>query len=150
MGELIKRVALGSGKGDPMLQEGDKALLLRRHIVSRIFIAATVSLTLAQQIILAQNSDNKKPGLEPVTAGAPSKSAMTEPATRQTAAQTQPKPEAARSSSTKASDSQKTVLPRLIQRLPSVRLCLFQLFQKIQCPRSMAYRLITHESFPRR
>lgn len=95
--QLCKRVALGSGKGDPMLQSISKIdYLLQRQTFSKVLVATTLSVAFMHSPALGQ-SDGKKPGIEPVAASSPaSKSAMGESPLKQTSAQSLPKPETAK------------------------------------------------------
>lgn len=98
--QLSKRVALGSGKGDPVLQYGNMSWLLRqRQLFSRVLVASTLSLALLQVVASAQTGDTKKPGHDAGTALPPvSKSATGESPAKQASPSTSlPKPETARS-----------------------------------------------------
>lgn len=91
---------MGSGMEDPLLQmsEAELGLFGWQHKCSRVLFALTLSLILLQPGANAEQGDSKKPGLDPVAASQPpaSKSAMGESPTRQSSAQSLPKPDAAK------------------------------------------------------
>lgn len=91
---------MGSGKQDPTLfEDGNPLFRLRQQNFTRVLFAFTLSIALAQLGAQAQQSDNKKTGLDPVAASSPatsSKSAMGELPGKTTSAQNLPKPDSAK------------------------------------------------------
>ncbi len=101
---------MGSGKQNPRLfDDGNPLFRLNQQNFKRVLFAFTLSIALAQIGAQAQQSDNKKSGLEPVAASSPatsSKSAMGEPPGKTSSAQSLPKPDSARTGAgAKSADS---------------------------------------------
>jgi hypothetical protein len=100
MVQLSKRVALGSGKGEPVLRKGNTAWLLQYRLTfSRVLLASTLAIALFNSGAAAQTGDNKKSGSESSTASSPAaKSGTAESSAKQVApARGTPSPESAKS-----------------------------------------------------